>query len=71
MSTSYAVKTERLGLRLWNITDIGPFSDINADPEVMQYFPALLSKEKTLAMMDRIDKQHDNHTYGLYATEIL
>lgn len=68
---SYIIQTERLGLRLWRDSDLIEFSEINADPVVMEYFPDVMKVEETAAMMDRIYKHHADHGYGLYATEIL
>ncbi len=37
------LKTERLLLRRWRDSDRLPFQQMNADPRVMEFFPALLS----------------------------
>jgi len=68
---TYIIKTKRLGLRLWLPSDTSEFCDINADTQVMRHFPNTLSEEETLSMIDRINKHHTDHGYGLYATEIL
>jgi len=39
--------TKRLILRRWVDTDRDPFAQMNADPEVMAYFPGLLSREES------------------------
>lgn len=67
----YIIKTERLGLRLWVTSDTSDFCDINADPEVMRHFPKILSESETHSMIERINKHHSDHGYGLYATEVL
>jgi RimJ/RimL family protein N-acetyltransferase len=46
-------ETERLTLRPWQEADRLPFASMNADPEVMRYFPAVLSREESNALMDR------------------
>ena len=33
------LKTSRLILRQWKPDDYAPFSEMNSDPDVMQYFP--------------------------------
>lgn len=38
------IKTDRLILRPWREEDQEPFADLNADPRVMEYFPATLSR---------------------------
>lgn len=68
---TYIIQTERLGLRMWKESDVSEFAKINADPEVMEFFPKLMSLEDTQAMMERVHKQHNDFGYGLYATEIL
>lgn len=37
------LETKRLRLRQWQPSDFAIFADMNADPEVMRYFPKLLS----------------------------
>jgi RimJ/RimL family protein N-acetyltransferase len=41
------LETARLRLRDWVETDLGPFRQLNADEEVMTYFPKTLSKDET------------------------
>ncbi|MNC78785.1 hypothetical protein D3C75_1310840 [compost metagenome] len=41
------LETSRLQLRDWEETDLEPFSRLNADEEVMTYFPKTLSTEET------------------------
>ncbi len=48
------IRTERLVLRRWLQRDRGPFAAMNADPEVMAHFPALLSQEASDALVERI-----------------
>ena len=38
------IKTNRLILRQWKPTDLEPFAMLNSDPEVMEYFPKILSR---------------------------
>jgi len=65
----YIIATPRLGLREWLPTDILPFIAMGKDPEVMRYFPSLLSEEQTLQMIDRIQTGFSKNGYGLYAVE--
>ena len=37
------IETERLRLRRWKVEDRLPFAEMNADPEVMEFFPRVLS----------------------------
>ena len=43
------VRTERLILRPWQESDLEPFAQLNADPRVREYFPGILSREKSTA----------------------
>jgi ribosomal-protein-alanine N-acetyltransferase len=63
--------TERLRLRRWRPEDRAPFAALNADPEVMRYFPAPLTQEQSDAFVDRIEAAFDEHGYGLWAVEVL
>jgi RimJ/RimL family protein N-acetyltransferase len=41
------LETERLVLRRWQPADLVPFAELNADPRVMEFFPAPLSLAET------------------------
>ena len=47
------IETERLLLRQWREADRAPWAALNADPEVMEHFPARLTREESDAAMDR------------------
>jgi ribosomal-protein-alanine N-acetyltransferase len=64
------VVTERLLLRRWRDEDRAPFAELNADPAVMEHFPALLTREESDAMVDRIGTTFDEHGFGLWAAEV-
>ena len=46
------LQTERLIIRPWKEKDREPFARLNADPEVMQYFPSVLTREKSDALIE-------------------
>jgi len=46
------VDTPRLRLRQWRETDRGPFAALNADPEVMEFFRSVQSRESSDASID-------------------
>lgn len=46
-------RTERLLLRQWRDADRRPFAALNADPEVMRYFPSAVEAAVSDAMLDR------------------
>lgn len=47
----------------------GPFSRMNEDEEVMEYFPNTLNVEETKAFYDRILDEFKEFGFGLYAVE--
>jgi RimJ/RimL family protein N-acetyltransferase len=49
---SIEFNTSRLAFRAWQDRHRVPFATMNADPEVMRYFPALLSAEQANAGVD-------------------
>ena len=63
--------TSRLQLRRWRGSDRGPFARMNADPEVMRFFPARRTRAESDALIDRIERGFDERGFGLWAVERL
>jgi len=63
------IRTARLLLRRWRATDRDPFAALNADPAVMEHFPALLTRVESDALVDRIEQHFHQHGFGLWAVE--
>jgi len=63
------LRTERLLLRRWRDDDRAPFAAMNADPRVMEHFPAALSAAESDALVERIERSFDERGYGLWALE--
>ena len=63
------IRTERLLLRGWTEDDRAPFAALNADPEVMEHFPAPLTRAESDAFVDRIERHFEAHGFGLWAVE--
>ncbi len=61
--------TERLILRPWRAQDFSPFAALNADPEVMRYFPATLSRAESDAMTLRCQSLIEERGWGFWAAE--
>jgi RimJ/RimL family protein N-acetyltransferase len=61
--------TERLRLRRWLPRDRAPFAALNADPEVMRYFPNPLSREQSDAFVDQIELRFEREGWGFWALE--
>ena len=70
MTSVTTVRTPRLLLRGWQEADREPFAALNADPEVMEYFPAPLTREESDAFADRIAGQLEEQDHGLWALEV-
>jgi ribosomal-protein-alanine N-acetyltransferase len=64
------LRTERLALRRWRDSDRAPFAAMNADPEVMEHFPAALTREESDTMIERIESGFAGHGFGLWAVEV-
>ena len=64
------LRTDRLVMRRWQDGDREPFAALNADPVVMEHFPALLSRDQSDTMIDVIEDGFDQHGFGLWALEI-
>jgi ribosomal-protein-alanine N-acetyltransferase len=63
-------RTERLLLREWNSSDIEPFSLMCADPDVMRYFPSVMTYDECVSFVDRVVQFHYEKGFGLWAIEV-
>ena len=61
--------TARLLLRRWVAADRVPFAALNADPRVMEYFPAVLTAAASDALVERIEQGFERSGFGLWALE--
>ena len=59
----------RLLLRQWHDGDLAEFAAMCADPQVMRYFPAPLSRSESASMIDRVREHFVEHGFGLWALE--
>jgi RimJ/RimL family protein N-acetyltransferase len=66
----FELLTERLILRRWREADREPFARMNADPAVMEFFPALLSREESDAGVDRVEVGFAERGFGFWAAEL-
>ncbi|MFP5282948.1 MAG: GNAT family N-acetyltransferase [Actinomycetes bacterium] len=67
--TGRVLSTERLVLRGWRASDLAPFAALNADPLVMEHFPAPLTRDQSDALVERISAGLAAHGFGLWAVE--
>lgn len=64
------LRTSRLWLRQWRAEDLEPFARMNRDPAVMEYFPALLEREQSDAIVARTELLFRERGFGLWALEV-
>ena len=61
--------TARLRLRQWREEDLAPFAALNADPQVMEFFPKVLTRAESDVVAGRIRNHFARHGFGLWAVE--
>lgn len=66
---TFRLETERLIMREWRDDDLPAFAAMNADPEVMRYFPSLQTRSESNGLVDRITEHFKEHGFGLWALE--
>jgi len=64
------ITTDRLVLRQWRDADLEPFAAMGQDPRVMEFFPALLSRDKSDAVAARIRDHIAREGFGFWAVEV-
>lgn len=64
------IETERLLLKEWEPKHLEALASLNADPEVMEYFPKVLTFEESKAQYEFMIKRHQEIGYCFLATEI-
>jgi ribosomal-protein-alanine N-acetyltransferase len=64
------LRTARLLLREWRAADLAPFAELNADPEVMRYFPSVLTREASDAVAARAQAGLAERGFGLWVVEV-
>ncbi len=69
--TAWELRTERLVLRPWRDADREPFAELNADAEVMRYFPAPLTRVQSDQLAARAGSHIAAHGWGLWAVEVV
>lgn len=62
--------TERLRLRQWRDSDLEPFAALNADPRVMEHFPATLTRAESDAVVERFATLIGKRGWGFWAAEL-
>lgn len=64
------LNSDRVILRQWREEDLIPFAKMNADPIVMEYFPAILSQKESDKLAEKIQNQFQKYGFGFWVLEI-
>ena len=70
MPHALEIETPRLVLRQWRQPDREPYAALNADPAVMEFFPAPLDRAASDAMVDAWREQIDKRGWSNWAVEV-
>ncbi len=71
MKKKYIFQSERLGFRNWLESDLALMSEINADKEVMKYFPKSPTEKETFNFIYRMQKQFVEKGFCYFAVDRL
>ena len=63
-------ETERLKLRAWQEADLQPFAQLNADQDVMRYFPSVLTLKQSDDLAHKFQSLILEHGWGFWAVEL-
>lgn len=69
MNTIYGIETARIRLRQWCSDDYAQFARMNADPDVMRYFPKLLSRAESDALSSKFEHLIASKGWGFWIAE--
>ncbi|WP_201615888.1 GNAT family N-acetyltransferase [Psychrobacter immobilis] len=64
------IETERLYLRQWQASDFAPFAEMNANPEVMEYFPKLLTTSMSNTIAKKCQSLINDNGWGFWAVSL-
>lgn len=68
---NYLFQSQRLGFRVWQAGDVGKMAAINADPEVMRFFPEPQTREQTAAFIARMKTEFAKKRFCYFAVDKL
>ena len=70
MSRRVYIETKRLIIRQWEDKDLLPFFKLNSCPEVMKFYPKLLSEKESSSFIYKARTQIDEKGYSFWALEL-
>ncbi|MFM9370927.1 GNAT family N-acetyltransferase [Streptomyces sp. Da 82-17] len=65
------IRTDRLLLRSWRDSDIAPWAALNADPEVREHFPGVLTAEQSALSVADFRAELAERGWGWWAVEVV
>lgn len=63
------IETDRLILRKWEERDLEGLVQMNADPQVMEFFPAVMSRQDSERMFERLMAKQVKYGFGTPVVE--
>ena len=66
----HSLFTNRLKLAVFSQSHLSELVRLNADPEVMRYFPATLNPEESVALLQQITEHQRINGYSLFALHL-
>ncbi len=70
MTTTLQLETDRLILRPMDATHLAAFAAMNANPDVMTYFAAPMTREESAEAIARYQAGHERDGFGFMAAEL-
>jgi len=67
----YLYQSERLGFRNWQEQDLVPFTKMNENAEVMEFFPTTLAINQSNDLVETFKNHFIEHGFTFYATCLL
>ena len=68
---NYLFTSDRLGFRNWSSSDLKPFSEMNSDAKVMEFFPSTLTPIESNKLVERLQNHFDDHDFTFFAVDTL
>lgn len=63
-------ETQRLLVRDWSDADVDAWADMNADDRVMEFFPATIPRERSIASGNALRDELQRDGYGWFVVEV-
>jgi len=68
---TYLFKSERLGFRNWQNSDVSKMIEISSNPKVMEFFTYLATAEQTIEFIERMQAMCEEKSYCYFAVDEL